>query len=63
MNIEVIKQNRGDYAAEIDLAKEFPSITGGTLYAYGDTPERAKANLFHTIQDVVETFLSHIHGE
>lgn len=63
MDVKIEKQNRGDYCAEIDLHKEFSSITGGTLYAYGETPERASANLFHTIEYLIEVLLNHIHGE
>lgn len=55
MVIEITKNNRGDYNAEIDLHKHVSSnITGGTLYAYGDTEKEARENLLSKIQDVIE---------
>ncbi len=55
MVIEITKNNRGDYTAEINLNKHINcNITGGTLYAYGDTEKEAKDNLLTKIQDVIE---------
>lgn len=63
MTITTSQNTRGDYSAEIDLAKEFSNITGGTLYAYGATETLAKANLMGAMQEIIDAFLWHIAGE
>jgi len=63
MKVLITRNERGDFTAEINLANEFSSITGGSVYAYGDTEDRAKANLFFTVQEFTEKLLDFIHGE
>ncbi len=51
--IEITKNNRGDYTAEINL-NQIHTFSIGSVYAYGDTELRAVANLGNSIESLIE---------
>jgi len=53
MKVTVEKNNRGDYTAELDLNSIYVSSMG-SVYAYGDTEEKAKDNLLQNIESLIE---------